>query len=124
MTRRQFAWDNSRKTGLSESGPPTMKNGLISTLTIHVSEHPKMPNGKPGDHPLTDILVHKLTVYGHEADDLIRKIAELCSFRELDEWWQHEIGWSPEPHSVVNKARMRLDELLQRAKDHGWETKQ
>jgi hypothetical protein len=32
-----------------------------------------MPNGKPGDHPLTDILVHKLKVYGREADDLIRK---------------------------------------------------
>jgi hypothetical protein len=76
------------------------------------------------DHPLTDILVRKLTVYGHEADDLIRKIAELCSRRELDEWWQHEIGWSPERHSVVNKARMRLDELLQWAKDRGWETKQ
>lgn len=35
-----------------------------------------MPNGKPDDHPLTDILVHKLNVYGPEADDLIRKIAE------------------------------------------------
>jgi hypothetical protein len=35
-----------------------------------------MPNEKPGDHPLTDILVHKLNVYGPEADDLIRKIAE------------------------------------------------
>lgn len=76
-----------------------------------------MPNGKPGDHPLTDILVHRLAVYGDEADDLIRKIAELCSRRELDEWWQSEIGWSPERHLVINKVRMRLDELLQRAKD-------
>lgn len=83
-----------------------------------------MPNGKPGDHPLTDILVHKFSVYGSEADDLIRKIAELCSRGELDEWWQHEIGLSPEPHSVVHKARTRLDELLHRAKDRGWETEQ
>ena len=35
-----------------------------------------MPNGKPDDHPLTDILVHELNVYGPEADVLVRKIAE------------------------------------------------
>jgi len=78
-------------------------------------------NGKPGDHPLTDILVHKLMVYGREADDLIRKISELCSDRELHEWWEREIGWSHDDHSVLSKARARLDELLQRAKQSGWE---
>jgi hypothetical protein len=80
-----------------------------------------MPNGKPGDHPLTDILVHKSNVYGREADDLIRRIADLCSRRELDEWWQREIGWSPERHLVLQKAQTRFDELLQRAKRSGWE---
>jgi hypothetical protein len=55
-----------------------------------------MPNGKPGDHTLTDILVHKRNVYGQEADDLVRKIAELSSGRELDEWWEREVGWSPD----------------------------
>jgi hypothetical protein len=75
-----------------------------------------MPNGKPGDHPLTDILAHKHEVYGQEGDDLIRKIADLCSRRELDEWWQREIGWSYDHNCVVSKARIRLDELLQRAK--------
>lgn len=53
-----------------------------------------MANGKPGDHPLTDSLIHNLTVYGQEGDDLIRNIAELCSRRELDEWWQREIDKS------------------------------
>jgi hypothetical protein len=81
-----------------------------------------MPNGKPGDHPLTDILVHKLKVYGLEADDLIRKIAELCSRQELDEWWEREIGWSHDVHSVVRKAQVRFEELLQRAEQGGWET--
>jgi len=79
-----------------------------------------MPNGKPGDHPLTDILVHKLDVYGRETDDLIRKIADLCSRRELDEWWEREIGWS-QRDSVAPKARTRLEQLLQRAKQGGWE---
>jgi hypothetical protein len=80
-----------------------------------------MPNGKPGDHPLTDILVHKLRVYGGEADELIRKIAELCSNRELDEWWNREVGWSPDTNLIVAKARSRLDELVDRAKQSGWE---
>lgn len=82
-----------------------------------------MANGKPGDHPLTDILVHRLKVYGQEADELIRKIAELCSRRELDKWWEKEIGWSPEHDLVVRKARIRFDELFERAKRSGWETK-
>jgi len=79
-------------------------------------------NGKPGDHPLTDILVHKLDIYGPEADSLIRKIAELCSRRELDEWWEREIGWQPaERRVLISKARSRLDELLHRAQESGWE---
>jgi hypothetical protein len=82
-----------------------------------------MPNGKPGDHPLTDILVHKMKVYGQEADDLIRRIAELSSRRELDEWWDREVGWSPDKDLVLRKARTRFDELLRRAKQSGWETK-
>ena len=82
-----------------------------------------MPNGKPGDHPLTDILVHKLKVYGREADDLIRKIADLSSQGELSDWWQHEIGWSSDRDLVIRKGRLRLDELLRRAEQGGWETK-
>jgi hypothetical protein len=81
-----------------------------------------MPNGKSGDHPLTDILVHKLNVYGKEGADLIRKIAELCSRRELNEWWEQEIGRSGDVDTVVRKGREYLDELLKRAKRSGWET--
>ena len=44
-----------------------------------------MVNGKPGDHPLTDILNHRIETYGSEADELIRKSGELSSPRELDE---------------------------------------
>jgi hypothetical protein len=81
-----------------------------------------MPNGKPHDHPLTDIFVHKLEVYGQETDDLIRKIADLCSKRELDEWWEREIGWTSNKESALVKARARFDELQNRARDSGWET--
>jgi hypothetical protein len=81
-----------------------------------------MPNGKPGDHPLTDIFVHKMEVYGPEADELIRKIGQLCSRRELDEWWDREIGWSQDAELALRKARARYEELLRRAREGGWET--
>jgi hypothetical protein len=80
-----------------------------------------MANGKPGDHPLTDVLGHRLEVYGRETDDLIRKIADLCSPRELDEWWQREIGWSEDRALALQKARTRYEELLERARQSGWE---
>ena len=43
-----------------------------------------MPNGKPGDHPLTDILVHKRRTFSGEIDSLIRKIVELGGRKELE----------------------------------------
>ena len=83
-----------------------------------------MPNGKPGDHPLTDILVHKHEVYGQEADELIRQIGRLCSQRELDDWWEREIGWSHprDPALALRKARSQYESLVNRARTSGWET--
>jgi hypothetical protein len=43
-----------------------------------------MPNGKYGDHPITDILIHGRRVYSKRADDLIRKIVELGGRSEID----------------------------------------
>ena len=80
-------------------------------------------NGKHGDHPLTDLLSHNHEVYGREIDELIRKIAALCSPRELDEWWDREIGWSKDSELILRKASARHAELLKRAKESGWETK-
>ena len=81
-----------------------------------------MANGTKGDHPLTDILFHKIEVYGPEADDLIRRIGQLCSRRELDDWWEREIGWSHDRELALRKARTRHEELLKRAQEDGWET--
>ena len=80
-------------------------------------------NGKPGDHPLTDILSYRLEVYGQEADDMIRSIADLCSPRELDEWWDREIGSTGDRALVLHKARARYEELSRRARESGWETR-
>jgi hypothetical protein len=34
-----------------------------------------MPNGSPGDHPLTDLINHNIPLYGGEIDELIKTIA-------------------------------------------------
>jgi hypothetical protein len=81
-----------------------------------------MPNGTKGDHPLTDILCHKIEVYGKEADDLIHKISELSSQRELYEWWDKEIGWSNNRDLALQKARNQYAVLLKRAHENGWES--
>lgn len=36
-----------------------------------------MPDGKPGDHPITDIVVHNMRVFSKKADRLIREICSL-----------------------------------------------
>ena len=80
-----------------------------------------MANGKPGDHPLTDILIYGREIYGKEADALIRKIAELCSQRELNEWWDVDVGWDCKDAEALRKATAKHQELVHRAKERGWE---
>jgi len=43
-----------------------------------------MPNGKPGDHPISDITVHQMTVFGPACDNLIREVCEAGRSSELD----------------------------------------
>ncbi len=81
-----------------------------------------MPNGKSGDHPLTDIFIdNRYVEYGEEASLLIKRIAALSSKRELDEWWEREIGWSGTPELALRKAKARVQELEKRAQESGWE---
>lgn len=43
-----------------------------------------MPNGKPGDHPITDICLHGKDYFSPEVADLIRKIDKLGSSKEME----------------------------------------
>lgn len=81
-----------------------------------------MPAGGPGDHPLTDILQWNCSVYGDETDLLIRKIGILSSKRELFEWWETTIGWKATSEEAFIQAKIHYEEVLQRAKQSGWET--
>jgi hypothetical protein len=42
-----------------------------------------MPNGKPFDHPFTDIVTHGRLVYSERADSLVREIAALGGAEEV-----------------------------------------
>ena len=44
-----------------------------------------MPNGRPGDHPLTDIVTHHIETYSKRADDIVRDLAVILSNKFL---WQ------------------------------------
>ena len=86
-----------------------------------------MPNGKPGDHPLTDILQHKLEVYSTHADRLVREIVSLAdekTRRELgDRLYQ---GYNPYGSPDIQKLERELAELRSRltaeGRDRGFES--
>ena len=52
-----------------------------------------MGNGRPHDHPLTDIINHKLLTYSETADDLIRQIAAIVPPEEIDRY----VNWQSPP---------------------------
>jgi hypothetical protein len=53
-----------------------------------------MPNGKPGDHPLTDIVVHRTEVFGDRIDTLIRELdAQGLWVSPIACEWLHERYW-------------------------------
>ena len=73
-----------------------------------------MPNGRPGDHPLTDLFVHHQTVYGTEADALMLKIDKLCRGNEFMEWWGKDIAHTHDPVEILSRAKLKYAELLAR----------
>jgi hypothetical protein len=80
-----------------------------------------MATGKPGEHPLTDILVHHIEIYGTEADGYIRGISDFSSRHELFEWWNAEINGSTDREYVLRKAAERFSELMERSSLSGWQ---
>jgi hypothetical protein len=79
-----------------------------------------MPNGKHGDHPLTDILIHKVSVFSPTIDNLITEIAEFIpvyKLREMFNWFS-----PPSLPEFEHQLRDILDKLKEEAKKNGWET--
>ena len=85
-----------------------------------------MPNGSPGDHPYTDIVVHGMDVYSAHASALIREIAKLADERTrrgvLDDLFRkyNRMLTSDVPALEHELAQLR-DRLLAEARERGFE---
>ena len=84
-----------------------------------------MPNGKPGDHPYTDIVIHSLAVYSRVADGLVREIATLADERTRREladllflrFNEHDRPDVAELERLLTDLR---DRLRREASERGW----
>jgi len=76
-------------------------------------------NGKPGDHPIADIVLHQHPTWFPLADDLVREIVELGGRQALEA----EIDiWKPPPTAELESRLESLrDRLRSEAKARGWE---
>ena len=85
-----------------------------------------MPNGKPGDHPFADIVIHGLPVYSDVADELVRDVARLAdepTRRQLADrlFAQYNELNSPDIAAIVLELTILRDQLRSNAAERGWE---
>lgn len=84
-----------------------------------------MPNGKPGDHPYTDIVVHGLDVFGEEIDSTVRRLDgsldEGGRDRLAELLWNSDLWWGNVRGSLASKRTELLAELkaLEADRDSG-----
>jgi len=74
-----------------------------------------MPNGKPGDHPLTDIVNYKRDVYSPRAAALVREIDRLADEKtraQLADLLSHDYNEFANPD--VNKLERILTDMCDR----------
>ena len=85
-----------------------------------------MPNGTPGDHPYTDIVIHSREVYSTKADTLVREIANLADEstrralqdRLMSEFNMYRIPGIARLEQILTVLR---DQLRREAQDRGFE---
>ena len=78
-----------------------------------------MPNGKPGDHPRTDLTLHKMRVYGEPTDSMLKNLIRLMGAHRFDEWFNPL--WSQSPEQIQKAARAKLGVVEKDARARGWE---
>jgi hypothetical protein len=81
-----------------------------------------MPNGKPGDHPITDLMIHHLSVYGEPLDTELRQLGELMSYHRLCDWFEQEQYWTTPNEELEPIVAAKLETLKRDAQDRGWES--
>jgi hypothetical protein len=76
-----------------------------------------VPNGKPGDHPLSDILLHGAEIYTGEIRTLIKEIDHLGGRNLLEEAdWFEEFSPSRSSKDVNDALKKKLDGILKALK--------
>jgi len=86
-----------------------------------------MPNGKSGDHPYTDIVVHGRRVYSPTADALVREIALLADERTRREladtlFERYNEYAQPDVSQLERELTQLRDRLRREASARGWES--
>jgi hypothetical protein len=78
-----------------------------------------MPNGKPGDHPLTDIVVHRQLVFGEPIDALIAELdgkglwaSPIASEWLYGQYWDYREVWQRAGESGVRQVLDHLETTL------------
>lgn len=81
-----------------------------------------MAAGRPGDHPLTDVLSSGLEIYGKEANEFLKKLGELLSKREINDFREQEIGFVCDRKKAHERFLEKVSWAEGRAKQSGWES--
>ena len=77
-----------------------------------------MPNGKKGDHPITNVLRWKTARFSPKADELIAEIVQLGGMAELERTFNLFV---PPPIPFEESLQDIRDRLGREAKERGWE---
>lgn len=82
-----------------------------------------MPNGQPGDHPLTDIVVPGLVVYSAKADGLVREIVALGGRDEIEAmlFERYNVHARPDVAELERTLTAIRDRRRREAKERGVE---
>jgi len=85
--------------------------GSAFAVTIH-----RMPNGKPHDHPYTDIVLHGQRVYSERADALVREIHALGGGDEVADMLWHDFNalYHAQKPADIARLEQRLTEIRDR----------
>ena len=83
-------------------------------------------NGKPGDHPFTDIVVHGRDLYSPRAADLVREISKLCddkAQRELADllFTEYNEFGNPDVKKLEAILTETRDKALREARERGFD---
>ncbi|OHB77783.1 MAG: hypothetical protein A2Z34_11220 [Planctomycetes bacterium RBG_16_59_8] len=78
-----------------------------------------MPNGKPGDHPRTDLTIHDMAVYGEPTDGILKRLIELMGQHRFDEWFNPI--WRNSKEEIAEMAKAKLATVEKDALARGWE---